>query len=415
MKIKHYIDLIIEKKNQLLASFGAKVPSDKSSAQPSAASSGFNLKEFISKVPRVPYSYNQASHAHIDPLQPFILPHMFAVDYKGLKMSNRSMTPAQHEAIFREKINLKNFMSETQAPILKKMYDDLKFVYDALTVLKTLGIDFTIDLTGGAVRDFVLGKADKIKDLDVMISMSSGYSSYKIRSLTTEDFEKAGFTQAHLDAVEWGGETDWAVDENVVTCKLIALCFERHNAVSHKYFHSRDSRAETRDLDKPEDPASDYADEMARDRLQGVIKLAHPSFNYEIDLLVTDLAKPQFLNEFDIDICKASFSISNSHYKTTFPKDHSHLVSRFIANQYFWADVLNKTLTVNTTTKSKKMVASTIEKHLPRVEAKYSDYKAQFAHSSNPNDAVLEFANLTYNLKKEIPEARPSTGQKHKI
>ena len=97
-------------------------------------------------------------------------------------------------------------------------------------------------------------------------------------------------------------------------------------------------------------------------------------------MLVTDLTKAIFLDEFDIGLCKASICFLNKSYKKEFPKDYSHLVSRFGASIDFFADIHNKKLTIDVNGKSINMINATINTHLPKVKAKYPQYEVNFVN-----------------------------------
>jgi hypothetical protein len=251
---------------------------------------------------------------------------------KTYSEQNRPMTRVQYDHAIDTYMNLKNFMHEDKAPILKKMWEDCAAVYAMFEPLKALNMNYTIDLTGGCVRDFILNKHHEIKDLDFMISLP-GFS--------TEIFDKekllSVFSEDILAQVCW---EDYENAESTKT-KLMQMCVlqsQYKDSLDKVYcFHGKE-RHQIVDEIVYENTKSD---KVINDRLVGVIKLNDNFTHYPIDFLLTDWIKPVFLKDFDFDICKASFCIYNPTYKKDFPKDYSHLISRFSADNNFWPDVIN--------------------------------------------------------------------------
>lgn len=210
-----------------------------------------------------------------NPLTPF----MKSYDTPGnsqevLERNNCPLTKEQYEDYFNKLINLKSFVRVEKNQILKNMYDDLKIIHEALSPMKQLGINLTIDLTGGAVRDFVLDNHNLISDLDVMISFSNTESYSRLKS---KDFEKAGITQEILKKVQWSHEE---TDTCIIQTKLIQACFEKRNMVEDLFLNKNEERNEK--VKREIGNNSEYIDTV-RNRLSGVIKLKQNGLTYKVD------------------------------------------------------------------------------------------------------------------------------------
>lgn len=280
---------------------------------------------------------------------------------KKYSSENRPFTPEQYEEIFHQLINLKNFMHQDKAPILKKLWEDAKLINDALEPIKKMGLNYTLDLTGGSVRDFILGKHHEIKDLDFMVSLTFGNLCFaKNGKININDY----FSKEELDVVNWGNRDD--VEKQKIN--LLRLCMNRTKQVEKHYFFEDD-----RFLPVAENSYGNI--QNTKDRLVGVVKLSGKDSHYPMDLLLTDYNKVQFIKEFDFDICKASFALVNKFYEKDFPKDYSHLISRFSAEIDFFADVYNKKFTYNCENKAKSQINRSLGDHLARLKNKYPDYE----------------------------------------
>lgn len=327
-----------------------------------------------------------------NPLTPYMKSYESLENSEEFTVTRKDLiTKQEYEDTFNKLINIKSFTREDKAIVLKNIYNDLKVIHDTLIPIKKLGINLTIDLTGGAVRDFVLDKHNLISDLDVMISFFNTASSSKLKF---KDFEKVGITKEILDKVKWCNKEN---DTSIIRTKLIQACFEKMNMVQTCFIHKSEDRNEN--VKRAIGNNSEYIDTV-HSRLSGVIKLKENTLNYKVDLLITDLIKPVFLNSFDINLCKASISFLNTNYKKEFPLEYSHLISRFDASIDFFADIHNKKLTIDIGDRSDKMMDATIDDHLPKVKAKYPDYEVIFISSNEKDEERLKKIKNQYFAEK---------------
>lgn len=323
---------------------------------------------------------------------------------RQFEKEGRPFTEKDYDKIFAQYVSVKGFLHEDKAPILEKMWEDSKVVYEALLPLKKLDIKYTIDLTGGCVRDFILNKQDRIKDLDIMISIPVGIYHVKKKDL----LEKEICTEEELNNVNWN-DTDNDVKKKA---KIIQLLINQTQDVEKIYYFSEKERQQVIGQ-------SVYGgmteDKFGNDRLLSVIKMAGQKTHFPIDLLITDFNKPEFLNDFDFDICKASICIINPVVKKDFPKNYSHLISRFNANMEFWADVHNKKMTYGAGGRSEYQIGKSFGNHLPRLLEKFPDYEVLVTDKKAFNYTTALNALFTYKLSKNLNNKEEKTVRKQKI
>lgn len=298
-----------------------------------------------------------------------------------LKSLDTPMNSKEYEFLFKSMINKEIFLdNKDNFKILTEIYNDVNIIYNDLKVLEKLGFSITLDLTGGAVRDFVMGKAKEITDLDIMISFNdtivydnnSEYS--EVSFITAKNLKQVGFKEKNLDTIKW---SDTEKDLNLRKTQLIQLCLL--NKVEEIFTHTDSSRLTSQKtvVETKEDYIKTF-----KDRLCGVIKVKKQK-NYKIDILITDLKRYEFLQQFDINLCKCSFVFKNKHNNKGFPSKPEYLLSRFSAEIDFFADIYNKKITVDVNEKSMNMLDSILNKHLPKVMAKYPDYQFNLVSSGN--------------------------------
>lgn len=357
------------------------------------------------------------------PLTPYFVPFCSDPFYEKQLISKyeqegRPMTPETYKKAFNDHISVRAFLNEKKTGVLLKIWKDAMHLKTILEPLHKAGIEYTLDLTGGSVRDFVLNRQNLIKDLDFMLSISKfdGYSP----NLRNGDF----FSSQELDAVGWpknvgaslkydlhinpqnynnqDGEPNVSLEELKV--KLVELCFNRIKEKIQVFNHAT-KRKEFIGSNR-------YGEEMFReDRLISVFKMDGTKTNYPIDILLTDFAKPAFLKDFDFDLCKASFCFINPHVKKEFPKNHSHLISRFVAEKEFWADVINQKITYDSKLRSQYQMSVSFDSHLPRIEAKYPGYKAMVIGDGEERE-LADKQLLAHDLKTDLSQKQEEAPKK---
>lgn len=302
---------------------------------------------------------------------------------------NRPLTLEQYRQLFSSTVNLERF--KNKQPMLDNIYQDISKMYSCLSKLDEIGISYSFDITGGAVRDFVTDKP--IKDLDIMLSIFDTHDNKLILSKMNDiSFLKKHFKLESIVAYLQEIISSIHNDDDFIVKKqqLMTLCF--HEFISEKFTFTSSNREEEMSL------KNIYEENMLkRNRLLGVFKLCPEKMqlNYPIDILLTDFHKIKFIQDFDLDICKASFSLVNSIYSTKFPQNSLSLISRFTAEIDFWADIHNKKITLNVDNMSNKTIESSIKKHYQRLKEKYPDYELNIISSKN-FIANLHYAKSVY-------------------
>lgn len=325
----------------------------------------------------------------------------------------RPLTNDEMNIFIKQLISPKNFLNEEKSPILKKIWDDAKHVNSLLDELNVMGFEYTLDLSGGSVRDFILNRHNEIKDLDFMLKIEShkeGSVNKIIKHFTEEERKNVGFNFLPTD--------DIAINKDEILLKLLELCLNRksenievnkNNERTYKVF-------KTYAIDH-------YANQSVfethkKDRLSGVVKISDEKTNYPVDILLTDFPKPEFINDFDYDLCKISFSLVNPYYTKKFPTNYSHLISRVVSTPGFWADWKNQKLTINIDDLASWQIDRSINNHLDRLQQKYEGFELNVTGNQPIQRKQLETILIARELKENLEskvEANISTQKRNKI
>ena len=255
-------------------------------------------------------------------------------------------------------------------------------IYDALKPLEKLGIRFELWLTGGSVRDLLLGHENNINDLDIMLSFVHHTSKRKI---TGKQFiEMTGINPLDYPGIAWLDKnyneppfSHWEKksdnersdsDIKIQACYDMSYCLvaQKLKIQSH-YIPYLKSKTVSTDAIIEED----YLD----NRLRGVLKINMPHWKWKCDLLITQHAPLAFLKAFDFGICKVAVQLYNSSLaiesKESFPLD----VKEFFLNIRFDKDFLEdyelKQIRMNAQTVNIGQLKHSFDIHLPKILKKY--------------------------------------------
>ncbi len=340
---------------------------------------------------------------------------------KMFKDQGRELLESDYIELIKEKINKDNLNDGNKSFVLFKIWSDAKRINNLLSPLKGLGINYTLDLTGGSVRDFLLDKEDQIKDLDFMLSISwQGFQSDEIMKKIP-----AHFSANELNEVDWGSllrdvqekessdeafDRIYPIDSEELKRKILSLCLNKVNP-SYDFFGKKNRSIKVNSSNEYDEPLT------RNDRLMAVAKLDKNKFNtnYPVDILLTDFIKPTFLEDFDFDICKASVCFVNHSLRKAFPKSAVHLIGRFVCNLDFWADVKNKKITYDVTGRGVKEIDRSFENHLPRIKSKYPEFELLIIGENKASISYINTKMFANKLSKDLDNKPIGIKKKNKI
>lgn len=235
------------------------------------------------------------------------------------------------------------FLNEKNKEVLQKIHEELLYIKDIFSPFDTQKIPLEIILTGGALRDFILGKSDCIKDLDITIHFQNNYKQYSM------------YQGCH----------------NMASV-IDILLKDKHIEYSH-----------LSELKKNFEITNQYA--YMHNLLEEVIEFKGK--NFPIQLLCTNNSS-SLIQHFDFDICKVGlrFFCNHSYLKqVNIPECLEEYISRVEYDLNFLSHVLSKKLIYRNAGKEEAQITSELTQHYPRIAEKYPDFHCDISFKEDKN------------------------------
>jgi len=292
-----------------------------------------------------------------------------------------------------------NFYSQDKKLILEKIYADCVALNDCLKPLKSIGINYSIDLFGGAIRDYLLDQQNNIKDLDILLRFapngawnSDRYYSEQVQDASfVKDLLKTQFSLAELEAVDFQDNDKLYLKHN----KLAQICIGRKTTIEQANFFEYSDRIIGKSL---------YGENILK-HLSGIIRIPKDTFNYELDLLITDRSADHFIRSIDFNICNLRMAVINTSavgYDIVLPLDY--FSKSFHGSFQFFQDVMDKTITFNVPNKTYEQIQHSLGDHKERLIKKYPDYtlKVSGSHHLDKEQSLIEKMMLCHELGESL-------------
>ena len=302
-----------------------------------------------------------------------------------------------------EKFNNNNEYWKNVKEQIEKLNNTIK------PVLNSLGIEYNLYLTGGFVRDYILNKENSIKDLDILIEFNDKFQKEKINgrnsSEKTEkqkelidaflDLNKTILKNLNIDMKNLSREK--LLHEIVL--KTIEQEYKKENT---EFFFTDPEKKDKTEIENKTDfdnIESDYSG------LFSVIKIKN-SGKYPLDLLLNG-NKFSYLNNFDFDICKCTYSINdfnNLNANTASITENLYLYEGFVFDAIYKKLSLNPNIFYN-----EEQVDKCLTNHYLRIKDKYN-YEVIVKDSKN-DEKIINYINKAvkfheYKYKFKSPETK---------
>lgn len=262
-------------------------------------------------------------------------------------------------------LNKELFNNPKKIELLNKFIHDVKIINEIFKPLHNIGFSYNLDITGGAVRDFIFLKDGKPKDLDLMIKIEPEYNNYDELIL---DY----FTPKELKKSKLRFNLPFSENREQYTVEIIKLLLGRYkNLKKPNYITTKQIKHWVSHY------GGLFEDNGSENKLYGVLKFEDKKLNFPIDILITGLSKNIFLDLVDFGICQCSFCLISPYYQKNIPEDTEEFISRFIATPMFWNDIRHKRITIDTTENSIRLIERAIGEHYERIKEKFPKFKLQ--------------------------------------
>lgn len=295
------------------------------------------------------------------------------------------------KSLIEEKLTNKN-------PVFNKILNQIEEIDSIIRpILNKLDIDFSLHLSGGALRDLILNQDDKIKDLDLLIEFHDKFNKENIsgknsseknereKELLKEFFQEKGEDLKELNIDIFLGQSREKILHEIIFQSISKNM--KNTEVKHFFDQEKtEERKEKIEQKKKDQKSLSDHDDMIYNGLFSVIKVKkNNSDDYPIDLLLNG-NRYSYLNCFDFNICKSLFTIKkpNNEMNNKIEND-LYLYDGFIK------DVIYKTLTLNASIFSKnEYIDRCLNDHYLRLKNKYPDYKFEI-NTENAEAEKIEY------------------------
>lgn len=290
----------------------------------------------------------------------------------------------------------KKLVEENKISVLQKIYEDVEDIYKTLTPLIELGIPMSIDVVGGAPRDYIFNK--KISDLDIFVSYSVPSQEVLVESLIAiipQEKRKEYIEADILDDMDL-----ISIMPNVI----LYLMKNKDNEEEHQFFPLSEKYEET------------FYGQNLINVLDAVIKTKNKNGNYPIDILVSYYDRDTLLKSMDLNICKTGICFfDNKEGNKGFPELNvrfplfNEVPQRFYTSENFLIDLTDKTITFDNEFKTEKQIEYTLFKHLPKVIQKYPSFPVKIDIENTDLEMSIKAITTHNNLENKLEVKIPTT------
>lgn len=336
-----------------------------------------------------------------------IIPENYTKDLNDLSDKDKSFILEYLEKNYTTDI----FYSQEVMIAMKKIFLDMSYIYQALEPLEYAGIDFTLSLVGGALRDLFTENYDLIKDLDIVLSINNieNYSKNKDISKIANLESMPGIKQAVEICKNKYKEWDlWDLDKKIAA--LVEASISQKLNIKQTFIPL--------DLPKHMDDNGIFRSNYHNIFLRGVVKVEDEKLRYPIDILICNSTAQDYVSTFDFNICKIMLSINSEQFRKmslNFNWDTlENIKNQIIPTNDFWMDIVYKKLTLNPLGFDMDALERAIVEHLPRIQKKYPEHKLdliRYNDSEKIQEDVKDYLTKMHNfieLNEKLPTKQDS-------
>lgn len=290
-----------------------------------------------------------------------------------------------------QKLEVRNIVANT-----KKIVQDLK-------PLRKLGIDYSLYLVGGAVRDFIVNKPQSINDYDFVLSVEPDSKHNKQIQLDNikDYFTEQEFSDLSTQAENTKLSNDLRSLSNarynyLVSNKLIEKTIKNANK-QYKFYNLKN-------IAGIQDKSINYM--VINDSIESMFKVTGFE-DRKIDIIISKYDGFHYIRTFDFEICKGAIDLG-------FIKDNRYYTSEIdeiFKNMWLMPGMLrdlnDKTLSIQAGRFDQEHIEYFLTKHYPKLQEKFPHYKincikTDTAHHTSSETWVGRYA-LQLELQQNLP------------
>lgn len=324
--------------------------------------------------------------------------------------------------------------SPEQIETFRKVMQDVKSAYDMFASVNTreyFGVDFSMSVVGGALRDIYLKSPEKVKDIDLAVTVFPNG-----RWFTVGD-------QGQVVGSEYFESEKDVLQNNLIKAGFAPFVFNPENGTTQDkqfYFHILEQLiAHTFTVEKkyPKLAKNDHGNPYINLSVNGIIKVKDNKLNYPMDLMLMESDLDTYVFNFDFEICKIwmhfdtnsikflkEAELDNEYNSYQLLNDLSdenikHMMSKVKTGYEFLECINEKKLELHAVGRSVKQLEKILMDHYPRLKEKYPQYTLKIAdYSKEKNEDVKTYLDKFKDydeLQSAIPDVSHKPVKRNKI
>lgn len=297
------------------------------------------------------------------------------------------------------------FFNQEVMRYLKNIFLDMSQIFDALEDLQKAGINFSLSLVGGSLRDLFTEKYELIKDLDIVLSINDIHDySYDVDNGKIINWDNHYLkTLVNESQKKYNDWNDWGIDKKIAS--IVEMQLAKKLKIKESFIP----------LNLPKDMKANHVFRSNYHNifLRGVIKVEDEILHYPADILICNSTAENYVSTFDFNICKIMLPISHDDFKkmeVNFDWDYLEVIkNKIIVSKDFWVDLTYQRLTLNPIGFDLNALERALVDHLPRLKNKYENFKLHLIdYNQNPELDIdvkyyLERMNDFIALNEKLP------------
>lgn len=297
------------------------------------------------------------------------------------------------------------FFNQEVMRYLKNIFLDMSQIFDALEDLQKAGINFSLSLVGGSLRDLFTEKYELIKDLDIVLSINDIHDySYDVDNGKIINWDNHYLkTLVNESQKKYNDWNDWGIDKKIAS--IVEMQLAKKLKIKESFIP----------LNLPKDMKANHVFRSNYHNifLRGVIKVEDEILHYPADILICNSTAENYVSTFDFNICKIMLPISHDDFKkmeVNFDWDYLEVIkNKIIVSKDFWVDLTYQRLTLNPIGFDLNALERALVNDLPRLKNKYENFKLHLIdYNQNPELDIdvkyyLERMNDFIALNEKLP------------
>ena len=188
------------------------------------------------------------------------------------------------------------FFNQDVMRYLKNIFLDMSQIFDALEDLQKAGINFSLSLVGGSLRDLFTEKYELIKDLDIVLSINDIHDySYDVDNGKIINWDNHYLkTLVNESQKKYNDWNDWGIDKKIAS--IVEMQLAKKLKIKESFIP----------LNLPKDMKANHVFRSNYHNifLRGVIKVEDEILHYPADILICNSTAENYVSTFDFNICK---------------------------------------------------------------------------------------------------------------